>query len=49
MAAGRVIAFRNRLAHGYFAISHEVVWGMVESSLPTLCREVKALLETARK
>ena len=41
---GRIIAFRNRLIHGYASVSDAVVWGVVESNLPTLHREVQALL-----
>ena len=40
----RIIAFRNRLIHGYTSVSNESVWGVLEASLPTLCREVQALL-----
>ena len=42
--SGRIIAFRNRLIHGYTSISDAVVWGVIESNLPTLHREVGALL-----
>jgi uncharacterized protein with HEPN domain len=41
---GRVIAFRNRLIHGYASVSDEVVWGVVEIYLPVLSREIDALL-----
>jgi uncharacterized protein with HEPN domain len=47
--AGRIIAFRNRLVHGYSSISDEVVWGVVESSLPRLLIEVAALLGDAEE
>ncbi|HEV3276022.1 MAG TPA: HepT-like ribonuclease domain-containing protein [Terriglobia bacterium] len=40
----RIVAFRNRLIHGYASISDEVVWGVIETSLPALRREVTALL-----
>jgi uncharacterized protein with HEPN domain len=40
----RIIAFRNRLIHGYADIDHEVVWGILEANLPTLRLEVEALL-----
>ena len=41
---GRIIAFRNRLIHGYATVSDEVVWGIIEGFLSTLRDEVKALL-----
>ena len=40
----RIIAFRNRLIHGYASVSNELVWGVVEASLPTLSHEAHALL-----
>jgi len=40
----RIISFRNRLIHGYSTISDEVVWGVLETNLPILTREVKQLL-----
>ena len=43
----RIIAFRNRLIHGYASVSDAVVWGVVETNLPTLYREVQALLAEA--
>ncbi|MDD3858182.1 MAG: DUF86 domain-containing protein [Methanoculleus sp.] len=42
--APQIIAFRNRLIHGYASVSDEVVWGVVEGYLPALTGEVKALL-----
>jgi uncharacterized protein with HEPN domain len=45
----RIIAFRNRLIHGYASISDQVVWGVLEANLPTLRREVRALLEEAER
>ena len=43
--AQRIIAFRNRLIHGYASVSDVLVWGVLEANLPTLCREVHALLD----
>lgn len=40
----RIIAFRNRLIHGYASVSNEVVWGVVESDLISLRRDVRTLL-----
>jgi uncharacterized protein with HEPN domain len=39
-----IVAFRNRLIHGYATVSDEVVWGIVQGKLPLLHREVRALL-----
>lgn len=41
----RIIAFRNRLIHGYASVADEVVWGVIEANLATLKREVAELLE----
>ena len=41
----RIIAFRNRLSHGYASVSDQLVWGVLEANLPTLCRQVHALLD----
>jgi len=41
----RIISFRNRLIHGYASISHEIVWGILESNLDTLKTEVELLLK----
>ena len=42
--AGRIVAFRNRLIHGYASVADEVVWGVVERNLATLERETQELL-----
>ena len=42
--ARRIVAFRNRLIHGYATVADEVVWGVVESYLPTLRSEIDQLL-----
>jgi uncharacterized protein with HEPN domain len=41
----RIIAFRNQLIHRYAVVSDDVVWGVIETNLPVLTREVKLLLE----
>jgi uncharacterized protein with HEPN domain len=45
----RIIAFRNRLIHGYASIADEIVWGVLEANLPTLQKEVAALLNDLNK
>ena len=42
--SSRIISFRNKLIHGYATVADEVVWGILETSLPVLNREVKSLL-----
>ena len=39
----RIIDFRNLLIHGYAMVSHAVVWGIVETRLPSLCAELDTL------
>ncbi len=42
--SARIVAFRNRLIHGYAAVADDVVWGVVEAYLPLLAQEVEGLL-----
>ena len=35
---------RNRIVHQYFAIDHEVIWGVIERDLPDLRLRVQKLL-----
>jgi uncharacterized protein with HEPN domain len=46
-ASRQIVAFRNRLIHNYWAISNDVVWGILEADVPVLGREVDALLAEA--
>ena len=41
----RIIAFRNVLIHEYADVDNRLVWDVVETKLPTLVREIDALLE----
>ncbi len=40
----RIIAFRNILIHGYADVDDRLVWDVLMTNLPTLGREVDALL-----
>ena len=40
----KVIAFRNRLIHGYWSIDYLLVWDVVVNDLPPLKQEVTRLL-----
>ena len=41
----RIIAFRNVLIHRYVDVDDRLVWNVIEINLPTLVRDIKALLE----
>ena len=41
----RIIAFRNRLIHGYATVSPTIVWGIVTNDIPILRSEVRSLME----
>ena len=43
--ARRIISFCNYLAHGYDNVSNEIVWSIIETSLPRLIVQVSALLD----
>jgi uncharacterized protein with HEPN domain len=40
----RIIAFRNRLIHGYSVIDHDVVWNTATTDLPALREHPDELL-----
>jgi uncharacterized protein with HEPN domain len=40
----RIIAFRNRLVHGYDTVDSDQVWAIIQRDLPRLLAEVRALL-----
>lgn len=40
----QIIAFRNILIHGYADVDDRLVWDIVETKLPTLLREIDALV-----
>ncbi len=40
----KIVDTRNRIIHGYDTVSDEIIWGIVNKSLPVLAREVNDLL-----
>jgi uncharacterized protein with HEPN domain len=40
----QIVAFRNRLIHGYSVVSDALVWDVIESDLPKLKSDAEALL-----
>ena len=43
--AKRIIDTKNRIIHGYEAISDEVIWTIIINELPELKKEIDSLLE----
>lgn len=43
----QIVAFRNILVHGYATVDDKIVWGVVETSLPSLRESVDMLLGKA--
>jgi len=41
----QIIAFRNILIHGYAVVDNYVVWGVLQTRLPRLEAQVRALLQ----
>ena len=35
-----IVGMRNRLIHGYADIAHDIVWGILETNLPVLKKEL---------
>ena len=44
MSLREVIAFRNRLIHGYWSVDHLLVWDVIINGLPPLKRVVARLV-----
>lgn len=42
---GRIVGFRNILAHGYDVVDDDVVWNAITIDLPELVRTVEAILQ----
>lgn len=47
--AGKIIAFRNVLVHGYESISDELVWEIVQNYLPALRQNCSSMLRKEEK
>lgn len=43
--ARRIVDTRNRIIHGYDAVSVETIWGIVQRHLPILRKEIRTLSE----
>lgn len=47
METGR--GMRHILVHGYFSISPEILWDVIENDIPTLIPVIKTYLEELKK
>ena len=41
----RIVAFRNRIIHGYDSVDDATVWGVIEKHLPLLVSQAENLLK----
>jgi uncharacterized protein with HEPN domain len=41
----QIYGMRNRVAHGYFAVSTAMIWDSVEVDIPELCEKITAVLK----
>jgi len=41
----KIISFRNFLKHEYFGIDLELVWGIIESQIPVLKKDIEKVLQ----
>ena len=46
---GQIVALRNRLIHGYFAVDEEIVWDIVTNELPTLRTQIERILQAMER
>ena len=43
----RIVATRNRVAHGYLGIDDDVVWDIVQTDVPDMLARLRRLLDSA--
>jgi uncharacterized protein with HEPN domain len=46
---GDIYLMRNRVAHGYFSVDLEIVWATIQTDLPDLATQIRALLLTLKR
>ena len=45
----RIIATRNRLAHGYLGMDDDVIWDIIRADVPNLLRDLRKLLNATNE
>ena len=45
----RIIATRNRLAHGYLGMDDDVIWDIIQTDIPKLLTGLRKLLKTTNE
>lgn len=43
----RIVAVRNRLIHGYLGIDNDTLWSIIQTDIPALLRNLRALKASA--
>lgn len=43
--AGRIIAFRNIIIHGYDILDSKIIWDALQNNLPKLKKEINSLMK----
>lgn len=42
----KMIAVRNRIAHGYYDVDYQIMWDIISQELPPLLPKLKAILSS---
>ncbi len=42
----QIIGMRNQLVHGYFDISHRIIWSTVTADIPALIAELEKIVQS---
>ncbi|MEM6430912.1 MAG: HepT-like ribonuclease domain-containing protein [Deinococcota bacterium] len=45
----KIVGFRNRLAHAYFATDHKLVWNIIKVFLPRLEQDLRQLVDVSNE
>jgi len=43
-----IIALRNRLVHGYFAVDHDILWNIIQGDIPELISTLEIITEAEK-
>jgi uncharacterized protein with HEPN domain len=43
----QIVGMRHRLVHVYFHIDHDIVWGVIQTDLPSLVASLEPIIQSA--